>query len=299
MPVSTDERISQLSTASLRRLVEPDEDVTGQVDPTSPIVDRSLLSCAGLDLELTEDQWKTLAREEVAAITDAGIRFEALLLAGFGRMLADIPDLTDPRAVYVLHELGEETRHSRLFIRLLDQLHPTARNPFLQGPIALVDRIATRFVLARPVLFCVMVLAGEEIPDLIQRRAAEHPDTDRFFAQVARYHRAEEARHLAFARLLLPELWRQASRLERFLIRWCGPAALRALSGSLVHPGVYETAGLPGWVTWRAVQVTDHHCEFNQAALGSVANALTTAGVFGDTRRLTRPWRRLVATAAA
>jgi hypothetical protein len=74
-----------------------------------------------------------VASEEIA-ITDAGIRFEALLLVGFGRMLADMADLTDRRAVYLLQELGER-RPSRVFIRLLSQLSPTADNPFLRGPI--------------------------------------------------------------------------------------------------------------------------------------------------------------------
>ena len=50
-----------------------------------------------------------------------------------------------------------------------------------------------------PAFFCVLVLTGEEVPDLFQKLAGEHPDTDPFIRDVNRYHRAEEARHLAFA----------------------------------------------------------------------------------------------------
>ena len=50
------------------------------------------------------------------------------------------------------------------------------------------------------------MLAGEEIPDLMQKLASEHPETDPLLAEVNRYHRQEEARHLAFARMRLPEL---------------------------------------------------------------------------------------------
>jgi hypothetical protein len=291
-----DDRVQRLSTVSLQRVIEPDVDVAGHVDPDRSPIDRSLLSVAGLDLQLSDQQWLTLAREEVAAIVDAGIRFESLLLAGFGRQLAYVADLTDPRAVYVLHELGEETRHSRLFIRLLDQLQPTARNPFLHGIVAVFDRAVTTFALGRPALFCVMVLAGEEIPDLIQKRAVEHSATDPFFAAVARYHRAEEARHLAYARLILPELWAQASRLERFLVRWVAPVGLATLFDSMVHPGVYKTVGLPGWRTWRAVRRSPARRQLRHTALSPVQRALADAGAFATPTRVPRPWRRLCGT---
>ena len=39
------------------------------------------------------------------------------------------PDLRDPRVTYMLHEIGEEARHSRAFIRLIDELGPTAAQP--------------------------------------------------------------------------------------------------------------------------------------------------------------------------
>lgn len=293
MPTTVDDRIVRLSAISAHRVIEPDDAVTGRLASSGPILAPELLSTAGLGLDLTGEQLERLAREEVAAITEAGIRFEALLIAGFARQVADLADLTDPRTTYVLHELGEETRHSRLFIRLLDQLGPTAANPFTPGPVASLDRALTTFVLRRPVLFCVMVLAGEEIPDLFQKRASEHPATDPFLRAVNLYHRGEEARHLAYARLILPELWQQASRLDRFLIRWAAPAALRAVFDSLVHPGVYTAGGIPGWATWRAVRRHPQRIEFRNTALAGVVSALVDAGAF-TLARPPRPWKRLL-----
>ena len=57
------------------------------------------------------------------------MRFEAVLAAGFSLEILRYQDLTDPRVTYILHELGEETRHSRLFVRMIEQLAPRARNP--------------------------------------------------------------------------------------------------------------------------------------------------------------------------
>ena len=182
-------------------------------------------------------------------ITASGIRFESILAAGFSMQIVRRRDLTDPEVTYILHELGEETRHSRLFIRLLDQLRPSARNP-----IEPVMRILQRAVLPRLLnllaFFCVLVLTGEEVPDLIQKLVGEHPDTDPFIRDVNRYHRAEEARHLAFARMILPGQWKDAGSVERFLVRRFAPLMVGGMFEMLVHPGVYETVGLPGWKTW-------------------------------------------------
>src|SRR5438309_196266 len=205
-------RIERLSTVSLKKVIEPDVDVPGEIGPGQVLPDE-LLSVAGLDLDLTPEQRATLSREEVASITAAGIRFESILAAGFSMDIVRRRDLTDPRVTYILHELGEETRHSRLFVRLLSQLRPAARNP-LEPALRVLQRVGLPFLLNMPAFFCVLVLTGEEVPDLFQKLAGEHPDTDPFIRAVNRYHRQEEARHLAFARMLLPEVWARAGWFE-------------------------------------------------------------------------------------
>ena len=199
-----DARIERLNTASLRRVIEPDVEVTGRLTKRQVLADE-LLSVDGLDLDLTPDQRVTLAREELASIVRFGILFEAILMSGFAYQLALSPDVTDPRFTYALHEMGEETRHSRLFIRLVEELAPTQRNP-LNSPLA--ARVRSRvlpLLLRRPATLDAFVLVGEEIPDLFQKLAAEHPDTDEYVRAISRYHRLEEVRHLAFARTTVGE----------------------------------------------------------------------------------------------
>ena len=153
---------------------------------------------------------------------DTGVRFESVLMAGFSIDILSRPDLTDPRVTYLLHEMGEETRHSRLFVRLLAQVKPQAKNP-LDSPIGrIAQHVVMPFLTAMPSLFCLLVLSGEEVPDLLQKLASEHPDTDPMIKAVSKYHRQEEARHLAFGRLLFPEQWAAAGPIERFLVRYLG-----------------------------------------------------------------------------
>lgn len=289
-----DPGIERLTRASARRVIEPEVELPGEPGRGRLIAD-DLLSVAGIDVDLTDEQRATLSREEVAAIAEEGTRFEAVLTAGFALQMSKAPDLTDPRIVYLLHELGEETRHSRLFISVLASIRPQAVNPFERGVLGFVKhRVVRDVIIGRPALMCVLVLAGEEIPDLIQKRMAEHPGTDPYVASVNRYHRQEEARHLAFARTILSELLDAAPRRERFLVRHLAPLIIEVMFDSLVHPGVYRSAGLPGWRTWWAVKRSPERLALRYEATAPVLGALTAAGGFRRRGGPTRRWRVLV-----
>jgi hypothetical protein len=287
-------RIERLNRASAR-LIDPDADLPGAVGEGQLLPDE-LLSIHQLPefQDLTPEQKATLSREEIASIVDAGLRFEAVLMAGFSLELVMHGDLTDPAVVYALHEMGEETRHSRLFSRLLSQIQPQARNP-LNDRLRKVQRLLVQRLIARPATFDVLVLGGEEIPDLFQKVASEHPDTDPFIREVNRYHRAEEARHLAFARTVLPDRWANASRVDRFLLRHVAPYLIADKFRMLVHPGVYRTIGLPGWSTWRRANRTPARVALRHKATRPILDTLVANGVFKP-GRVPKAWRSLTGT---
>src|SRR2546426_7596399 len=284
-------RVERLNAASLRRVIEPDVEVTGRLTKEQVLADE-LLSVAGLDLDLSPEQRATLAREELASIVRFGILFEAVLMSGFAYQLALSPDVTDPRFTYALHEMGEETRHSRLFVRLVDQLEPTQRNPF-ESPLA--ARVRSRMLpllLRRPATLDAFVLAGEEIPDLFQKLAAEHPDTDEFVRAVSRYHRFEEARHLAFARTTVGEHYRNTTWTDRFAVRWIVPIGIVGMFDMMVQPFVYATVGLPPLRTWLRVRRLPQRVALRQQCARAVLNALVDAAVV-KRGRIPPLWRRV------
>jgi hypothetical protein len=279
---SVDQRIERLSTASLKRIVEPDTEVPGAIGDGQLLPDEliSLSTVPELFDRLTDEQKKVLAREEFGSIVDTGVRFESVLMAGFSFEILNKPNLTDPRVTYLLHEMGEETRHSRLFVRLLEQIKPTAKNP-IDGPVArLAQHVLLPILMAMPSLFCLLVLSGEEVPDLLQKLGAEHPDTDPMIKAVSKYHRQEEARHLAFARMIFPEQWANAGRFERFLVRHLGSHIAIAMFDTIVHPGVYATVGLPTWPTWKAVNRSPGRTALRHRALRPLLTPLLEANVF-------------------
>jgi hypothetical protein len=124
-----------------------------------------------------------------------------------------------------------------------------------------------------------MIMAGEEIPDLLQKLASEHPETDPVLASVNRYHRQEEARHLAFARLTIGDLYREAGAVERSFVRRVAPALIESLFASVIHPGVYATVGLPTWRTWTAANRTPQRRAIKLAAFRPILRALVDGGV--------------------
>jgi len=273
------ERVERLNRASAKRVIDPDVDLLGNVGDGQLIPD-DLLSVHGLGLDLTADQRRTLSREEVASMFDNGIRFEAVLEAGFALRIAQAEDLTDPRITYLFHEIGEETRHQRLFQRVIREIGPTARNPLAANALVrILDRVGTRWILNHPATLYTMVISGEEIPDLLQKLASEHPDTDPFLASVNRYHRQEEARHLSYARAMLPEIWAEASAVERMVVHRIAPLAITQMFDFLIHPGVYETVGLPGKATWRAVNRLPERVALRNAGTRPVLDALIDAGM--------------------
>lgn len=292
----SDVRVRRLNAVSQSRVIEPDDQVPGSIGEGQLLPDE-LLSVAGLDLDLTPDQRRTLAREEIASITESGIRFEAVLEAGFALEVLRTERLTDPRVTYLLHEMGEETRHQRLFVRLLDQCAPAARNPLRGGIGETVLRRIVRRVITMPATFYALVLAGEEIPDLFQKLASEHPDTDAFIREVNRYHRMEEARHLAFARIHLGEVWVKAGRVDLWALRHVAPRLIGLMFSQLVHPGVYATIDLPAMATWKAVNASPRRRAFRAQACRPVVDALVAAGALRD-GRLPAAWERLVAPAS-
>jgi hypothetical protein len=285
-------RVARLSSVSAKRVIEPDEEVLGDFGPGQIIPDELLLT-AGLDLNLTAEQRVIIARQQTAAMLDGGIRLEAVLLGGFGLMLASWPDLTDSRLVYLLHEVAEETRHSRLFVRMLSQLQPAAPNPFHDRFGRFVAKRIYRLTATHKLLLCTMVLAGEEIPDLIQRRAIEHPDTDDYLRRANTYHREEEARHIAFAGILMPELWSGSGWRDRWLVKRVAPLLIGLMVNTqLTHPGIYAAAGLPALRTHRAVLRSTAHRQLIADAMRPVLKTLL-ASAPAMRGRVPRGWRRI------
>src|SRR4029453_12240455 len=94
-PPNADERIARLSTASVRKVLEPEELFDWDSLGEGHVIGDELLTTSGLDLDLPPETKARLSREEVAAMLEMGIRFEAVLNAGFALRIAESQDVSD------------------------------------------------------------------------------------------------------------------------------------------------------------------------------------------------------------
>jgi hypothetical protein len=188
---------------------------------------------------MSESHRVELTRCEVANNLGFGIWVETL----FVQMLARHSLGFDPRSAhlrYALTEIGDETRHSTMFSRLLVKLD---RGPYTYN---IVDRTAADLLRAfssEPLAF-VAVLFVEEIFDALQRIGMRDPSVQPLCREAFRIHVVEEARHMRFAR---DELFRVIPRLPR--VRREGLALAVAAGIGLVErswrtPAMYAEAGL-------------------------------------------------------
>ena len=129
-PPAADERIARLSTASVRKVLEPEELFDWASLGEGQVIGDELLTTSGLDLDLEPD--------DQGAPVPRGSRGDARdgdpLRGGAQRRLRasdrrDPATSATPASTYMLHEIAEETRHQRAFIRLIEELEPRAVNP--------------------------------------------------------------------------------------------------------------------------------------------------------------------------
>jgi hypothetical protein len=75
---------------------------------------------------------------------------------------------------------------------------------------------------------------------------------------------------------------------------------IKGMFALMVHPGVYEAAGLPGWKTWRAANATPVRVALRHEATRPVLAAVVDAGIFRPgPGRIPRRWRDLCGVDAA
>lgn len=70
--------------------------------------------------KMTEEQRRELGRHEIVSILSFGIYAENLLSSALLRMSAK-GALTDQKSLYALTEIGDESRHSTMFARLINK----------------------------------------------------------------------------------------------------------------------------------------------------------------------------------
>ena len=279
------DRVRKLSTASERRVIDPDRDVPGDVGlrpaPARRAPERGRPR-ASISPRISGP------RCHVKRWVDHRSR-DPLRSGARGRLRpADRPEHEPARSPHhlLLHEIGEETRHQRLFLRMLEQMQPNAKNPFVNRVTRCLERLRhpADHLACRPCCTC-LVLGGEEIPDLFQKLASEHPDTDPFIkrgeqvpphggspAPVVRP--GEAARGLG-----------EGESIDRLAVRFVAPIIIKGCSTRSCTPASTRPWVCRPWTPGSGSARATPVCVGRRKATRPVLDAVIEAGAFRKNRR--------------
>ncbi|HET9896771.1 MAG TPA: diiron oxygenase [Streptosporangiaceae bacterium] len=234
---------------------------------------------------LTPRQRIELGKHEVVSVASAGIFLESVLM----RLLARHAYWGDPlsqHAQYALAELGEETRHTIMFAKMIERLGTPCYSP---GRLILRLGSILASIVRGPSLWGA-ILIGEEVIDRLQREVVDDPQIQPLIRMISRIHIVEESRHVSFARA---ELRRSVAGTPRFALLFHRLLLSRIafiLSRILINPEVYRSVGLDPRQARRAALANHRYQESLRYGGEKLVAFLTDAGLIGFPGR--RMWRR-------
>lgn len=242
-----------------------------------PAMSERLLPLAGHPLFATlsdEQRWR-LALLEAVSFFSLNIAGERDLMTGLAQRIhqGHAPNISG----YLQHFLQEENAHTVVFSRFcLDYGGRIYASRQLEFPRRYLEGEADFLFFAR-------VLVFEEIAQYYNQQIAAAGDVWRLARDINEYHASDEARHIAFGRVLLDEMW------DRLSTRWSEEERktigeyLRAYMGtvlrSYVNPDVYRELDFPPLIREEILQ-SEHWRSLCDQSTIHVSQWLQKIGVF-------------------
>ncbi|HUA40631.1 MAG TPA: diiron oxygenase [Streptosporangiaceae bacterium] len=279
----------RLLRSTAARAYDPDVDIdwSAPLAPDKAYVLPHRCSLYGTSLydQLSAEQRIELGKHEAVSVASTGIFLEAVLM----RMLARVAYTRDPlsqHVQYALAELGEETRHTIMFAKMIDRLGTPCYLPPL--PIRWLGGLLSA-VAHGPSLWGA-ILIGEEVIDRLQREIVDDESIQPLIRMICRIHITEEARHVGFART---ELLASVARTPRYELPYHRLTLARTafiLSRIMINPRVYRAVGLDPQMAKRVALANPYHRETLRYGGEKLVSFLDKSGLIG--RPGSRLWRR-------
>jgi hypothetical protein len=288
--VSEREQVAQrLIGGSLKRSFDPGVDIAWDAPLEDDKWFRSpeAVSLFGTPLweAMTDEQRRTLAREETANTLSMGVWFENTLNQGLLRTML-FQDPTSAHVHYSLIELGDETRHMVMFGRAVARMG--ARPYRLTRPQALAVQAFP--LVYRGLFLWVAALCGEEWIDQAQRDQMRNPVVQPLIRRLMQIHVTEEARHIKFAREGVRRRVQRAPWWERAFARNANGLAAFVIHRMSVSREVYRRCGLDPSEAVRQAMANPHLLEPRQRYFAPMREFFEGQGLLNGFSRAV--WRR-------
>ncbi|WP_216892933.1 AurF N-oxygenase family protein [Nocardia alni] len=223
---------------------------------------------------MTESERVRLTRTEVAQFLGVGIWLElGLQVALLRRNHSADPARPDVR--FLLNECADENLHSLMFVNAIDSIgsnfHRRGRLQILLGWLFRSfawDEVAHG-----------IILAGEEIFDVMQR---DWMATDSVAAPIRRtayIHVVEESRHMVFARSKIRDRLTRVSRVRRYISTMVIALGTHIIAKSLINRDVYTGLGLDWEIVRIEIDGNEHHRMMFRTAAANFIEFLNREGL--------------------
>jgi hypothetical protein len=237
------ETLRMLSAGSVRRHFDPYVDIDWESPEFAVVPDDPRWILPASTDPLGAHPWyqaQSQARQieigmwRQANVAKVGLQFEQILIGGVMNYVFKAAN-GSPEFRYLTHEVVEECNHTMMFQEMVNRIGDDV--PGMGRVMKFFGPVIPLFGRVFPTTFFVMVLAGEEPIDHIQKsvlRTGEqvHP----VMAGVMRIHIAEEARHISFAHEFLRHRVPELGRFKRFVLSIAYPLIMFVACNLIVRP---------------------------------------------------------------
>ena len=197
---------------------------------------------------------RRVSHVEYAHLLQAGLWLESVFMARLAGLAQRSDDVA--RRARLLHEVREEAGHSLMFVELLHRSGFSMR--LGQGPVLPLVDVLARLLPTGSSLFWALVVAGEELPDRLNRRLKRGVDEVTLSSVVYRMvqiHTRDEAQHAAYAREQCAQAAASTPGWVRALLSPPLSLAIALYADYVYFPprAAYACAGLANPHRWRAL----------------------------------------------
>lgn len=230
------------STAERAYNGELDIDWDAPVDPDKIWAPEHRQTLYGTKLwdSLTSAQRKELGKHETAAVLSFGIYAEVGLSMLLMRTVVESRSVADDHSRYALAEVGEESRHSTMFSRMINKCEiPPYKTPrFTRRMLRLAGLVPSG-----PAAYAGTLLI-EEVLDRFQREGIPDEALQPHLRQLMKIHVLEEARHITYAREEMVRSMAAHGKAYNAVHRGLFAIAVLGVMPVLVNPKVYKSVGI-------------------------------------------------------
>ncbi|MEV6360514.1 AurF N-oxygenase family protein [Nocardia asteroides] len=229
---------------------------------------------------MTEAEQRQLTRREVSHFLGVAIWLEVALQIVLLRRNHSA-DPTRAEVKFLFNECADENLHSLMFVSAIEQLGE--QHSPLDRLLLFIGWLFRTFAWGEVAYG--IVLAGEEIFDVMQRDWANDDRVAPTVRRSSHVHVIEESRHMSFARQKMRDHLRHVSAVRRHVSAVMIAVGAHIIAKGLINKGIYRGLGLDWSTAKHEIDRNEHHRMMFRRATTPLLEFLDREGLLNTVAR--------------